>query len=109
MKCRNCNNEALKGRTICQKCKYLREKEIDPVRLSFRRLRNHAKERGKEFDLSFDEFKKFCYETEYISRKGISKNNFHRTANYGENYFSHLPMVSLKFGNLLLPLSSLAF
>lgn len=76
--CIDCNiKPALKGRRICQSCKHKRYVDKDPVRASFYRLRSHAKERGKYFDLTIDQFREFCIKTNYIEYKGIKKDSYH--------------------------------
>lgn len=42
------------------------------MRVSWQNLKGHAKERGIYFDLTLDQFKEFCYETDYMSKKGIT-------------------------------------
>ena len=77
-KCKKCNDVfySKKG-CYCNKCKYLIEKENDPIGLSYRRLKSHAKQRGKEFSLTKDEFSQFCIKSEYLVKKGIHKNCYH--------------------------------
>jgi len=78
MICKKCNkNESAKGKSICHQCKYLREKMHDPIGLAYRRLKSHAKQRGKEFLLTKEEFQQFCVKSEYAFKSGISKNNYH--------------------------------
>lgn len=42
----------------------------NPVKSSYLNLRANSKRRGKQFEISFDEFKDVCIETEYIQGKG---------------------------------------
>ena len=39
-------------------------------------LRDNSKRRGKYNDLTFEEFKDFCYEYDYISGKGKTKTSY---------------------------------
>lgn len=40
------------------------------MRNSYNNLKQNAKRRGKEFDLTFEEFKAFCIKHDYISKRG---------------------------------------
>jgi len=42
----------------------------DPVRYSYNNKKNRAKQRGIFWDLTLEQFRQFCYETEYISKTG---------------------------------------
>lgn len=78
MNCKRCNkNKRIKGRTICYKCRYEIQKEKDPIKLSYYRLKYHAKERSKDFTLTLEQFTEFCYKTDYISKKGRGKDCYH--------------------------------
>lgn len=54
----------------CPKCKWKQWTAVNPLRAAFKTLRNHAKERGKEFTLTLAEFKAFAEKTSYMDRKG---------------------------------------
>ncbi len=75
-KTKYCTTKTPKHRTICCKCISRKYRSDNPVRSSFDILRTNAKRRGKEFDLTFDQFKKFAIETEYIAGKGRSSQSF---------------------------------
>ena len=45
-------------------------KEHHPETYFFNILRGNAKRRGKEFNLTLEEFRKFCKETNYLEFKG---------------------------------------
>ncbi len=75
VKCKS--KEAAKGRKICSKCKYEKEKKRDPFGLAYRRLKAHAKFRGKEFDLTKDQFKEFCVKSKYHCGSGREKDSLH--------------------------------
>ena len=76
MKCsiKFCRNERAPRRTICHKCHSRQYKKNHPEAYYFNLLKQNAKRRGKEFLLSFKDFKKFSSDTGYIERKG--KNGF---------------------------------
>lgn len=42
----------------------------------FRNLKSHAKARGIEFGLTFEQFKSFAIETDYIRRRGQKSTSF---------------------------------
>ena len=65
------------GRRICYHCRYIQRKENNLERLCYTRLRNHAKERNKAFDITFEQFKEFCIKSNYLNCKGIRKNSLH--------------------------------
>jgi hypothetical protein len=44
--------------------------ESHPLQRAFHNLRTHAKERGKDFSLTFTEFVVFAERTDYMQRKG---------------------------------------
>lgn len=69
-KTKYCRNDAAKHRTICEKCKSRLLKERHPITYHFNALRNNAKRRGKEFNLTIEEFKEFCKKTGYMELKG---------------------------------------
>lgn len=47
------------------------------MKAAFQNLRANAKRRGKEFSLTFDQFKKFAIETNYLAGKGRTSKSFH--------------------------------
>lgn len=78
-KCKSnkCKNKAIKNRTICHKCTTRRYAEKHPVRYAYKVLKNNAKRRKKEFDLTFEQFEQFVIKTGYMSGKGIYKESLH--------------------------------
>lgn len=48
----------------------------NPIRYAYHNLKSNSKRRGKEFDLTFEQFKEFCYKTNYIQGKGITKDSY---------------------------------
>lgn len=75
MKCINsgCNSKREKGRRLCSKCIKRKYREKYPIKTSYQILRDNAKRRGKEFKLTFEEFKGLCEDSGYIEGKGIYK------------------------------------
>lgn len=72
-----CRNQPIKGRGIfCCTCLSRRSREANPLKWSFWNLRANAKARGKAFELTFEEFKQFCFETNYIASKGRTLTNY---------------------------------
>lgn len=46
------------------------------MRSCFKTLRDNAKRRGKEFALTFEQFSRFCYETNYLAGKGRKSQSY---------------------------------
>lgn len=72
-----CVNAALPKRTICSTCQSRLYKERSPERYFYLRLKANAKRRGKAFSLTFEQFKEFCFKTEYLDKKGRKKFSLH--------------------------------
>lgn len=53
-----------------------RTRAADPIRYSFVTLRNNAKRRGKVFTITLEEFKQFCYATDYLKGKGRTATSY---------------------------------
>lgn len=70
-----CRNEAAPQRTICEKCKSRQLKERNPELYHYNIFRCNARRRGKEFSITFEEYKKFCRETNYLILKGKNAEN----------------------------------
>lgn len=64
-----CTRCPSRGR-FCFTCISRRSRAANPVKWSYWNLKANAKRRGKEFDLTFEQFKQFCLETNYIAGKG---------------------------------------
>ena len=65
-----CRRDAAPGRKKCYRCRSRAYKERNPDMYTFNALRNNAKRRGKDFTLTFDEFRGFCNDTGYMEGKG---------------------------------------
>lgn len=72
----HCRNKAAKGSRYCHKCRSRRWREKNPMMASYVTLRYNAKRRGKVFTITFEYFKEFCYETDYMAGKGRTKGCF---------------------------------
>lgn len=71
MKCQTegCEHDTL-GRKFCGTCRSKASRQRDPIRYSFNNKKHRAKERGIFWDLTLEQFTQFCYETEYMDKKG---------------------------------------
>lgn len=68
-----CNTIGCKNKPsgkFCGTCRARQSRLRDPIRYSYNNLKHRADERGVFFDLTLEQFKKFCYETKYIQKKG---------------------------------------
>ena len=54
----------------CPKCNWKIYVKNNPLGAAFKTIRNHAKERNKEFTLTISQFKAFAEKTDYLKRKG---------------------------------------
>ena len=68
-----CTRQASKKDVFCHRCRKRYQKENNPVVYTFNMLKNNAKRRGKAFDLTIEQFREFCEETNYIALKGRHK------------------------------------
>jgi len=73
----SCTKEAEKGRSLCHACAKRRYVEKHPFKFAYQNLKGNAKRRGKVFDLTFEEFKKFAVETEYWHKRGKKSTSLH--------------------------------
>lgn len=71
-KCRN--KKPMKDK-FCPKHRKRFDRINRPLEYTFNLLKSNAKRRKKPFDLTIDEFKKFCAETNYLERKGKLKSS----------------------------------
>lgn len=51
-------------------------RDNNPMMYCYMTLRDNAKRREINFELTFQQFSLFCYETKYIKRKGIYRKNY---------------------------------
>lgn len=57
----------------CPTCRVRKSRAADPVRYAYNTTKHNAKRRGKPFELTFEQFKAFCYREDYIQGKGKTK------------------------------------
>lgn len=74
-KTKYCKNDP-EGRKFCNTCRSRASRIRNPEKYCYNNLKNNAKRRGKEFDLSYSQFLQFCLATKYIQGKGKSKTSF---------------------------------
>ena len=74
MKCEteDCTNEAIHHRRWCAKCRTRAYRKKYPLKYIYNTIKYNARRRGKQFDLTFDQFKTFCQKTGYDELKGKS-------------------------------------
>ena len=65
-----CRNDAAKGRRYCHKCRKAKWRKKNPMKAAYDNLKSNAKRRGKHFDLTFEEFKEFAVEVDYLNTSG---------------------------------------
>jgi hypothetical protein len=61
----------------CNSCRLALEKARDPQAHAYRKLKSNAKGRNIFFDLTLDEFRAFCYETDILNGRGRSATSWH--------------------------------
>lgn len=67
-----CKNDS-GNKSYCSTCRSKQSREKNFTAYSYNTLKANAKRRGKDFQLTLEEFKKFCVETNYLVGKGRSK------------------------------------
>jgi hypothetical protein len=80
--CSQCGKKITVGKK-CSTCRSKAWREKHPIEYSYKNLRNRARQRktaffpnGIPFEISLAYFKKFCYRTKYIQKKGKSSEGF---------------------------------
>jgi len=73
MKCSTpgCKNKRDKNRSTCASCHTRKVRANNPIKYIYDNLKSNAKRRGKEFSLTFEEFKSFCATTSYDKLRGL--------------------------------------
>lgn len=75
--CIECNiRPRYRRERYCATCSTRRKRTINPVGSAYSNLKQNAKRRGHAFDLTLEQFKAFCVATDYIVRKGTSKESY---------------------------------
>jgi hypothetical protein len=73
---KGCKNKAVKDRTECATHRSRKYRKQNPMKAAFQNLRQNAKRRGHDFNLTFNEFEYFAIKTDYIAGKGIMKESY---------------------------------
>lgn len=71
-----CRKPKAPGRRECHSCRKRNYAKRNPLRYAYNNLKQNAKRRGKEFDLTFDQFRKWAIRTDYIVAKGRSSESY---------------------------------
>ena len=59
----------------CASCEKRIYRKKHPEKYAYDNLRSNSKQRGIPFTISFEYFKQFCHENDYIQKKGITKHS----------------------------------
>lgn len=70
-----CSNKQTPKDRFCGKHRHRYNKENNPVSYKYNLLRSNARRRGKGFDLSLEEFEKFCADSGYLEDTGKTKSS----------------------------------
>ena len=65
-----CGKPAAPGRKLCHACAMRRWRQNNPIKAAYFTLRDNAIRRGKDFSLTFAQFRKFCRGSGYLEGKG---------------------------------------
>jgi hypothetical protein len=71
---KDCKN--LCSTTLCNTHRSQKTRLANPVKYAFYCRRNTAKQRGIFWDLTIDQFREFCHESEYMDKKGKTIGSF---------------------------------
>jgi hypothetical protein len=71
-----CRNKARHQRRLCCTCASRKQRKANPMRAAYRAKRDNAIRKGKPFTITFEDFKKFCYQYPYMAGKGRSGVSF---------------------------------
>jgi hypothetical protein len=73
-----CRRDRGKKKAMCDRHHHARWRAKNPMRAAWLNLRHHAKQRRREFDLSFEDFKAFVEENNYyLDHKGCLRHLYH--------------------------------
>lgn len=84
-----------------QRAKYNREvwRKNNPVHYAYLTLKANAKRRNKPFEITLEDFKKFCYRYKYIGKKGRTAEGYGVDREREEDGYTLDNMRILKNGN----------
>lgn len=71
-RCRNKTD----GRKHCATCRSRKSRKENAMRYAYQANKDNAKRRGKIHTITFEDFKEFCHETDYMAGKGRTKESF---------------------------------
>jgi hypothetical protein len=79
MKCATtgCRNQRYKHRKLCNACITRNFRKAHPIKASYDILKHNAIRRGKDFELTLEEYEVFVVQTDYIKGKGKKAANLH--------------------------------
>ena len=72
-----CMNVKKADQNICNTCAAKLYKSRHPYEYSYQKLRANARRRGKDFSLTFEQFKEFAIKTFYMDKVGRHYNGLH--------------------------------
>lgn len=70
-KTKGCGSRRAPGRSVCYRCRREAEKAANEVKYAYDTLRRNARRRGKQFEISLEDFAEFCAKTQYMAGKGV--------------------------------------
>lgn len=73
-KTKYCRNNTTSN--YCSTCRSRKSRSSDPLRYSYTTLKNNSKRRGKVFQLTIEEFNKFCIKYNYLRGKGKTSESY---------------------------------
>lgn len=77
LKCKTCKRRPrAKHRTQCRHCSNKQHRETDLVRTAYEGIKARAKRKGREFTITLDYFRKFCYKVDYRAGLGRSADSY---------------------------------
>lgn len=93
-----CKRSREGNNATCRSCRYKKEKDNDLVAWSYRTLKANAKRRGKDFTLTLDQFREFCFETELMTNRGRKSLSFtvDRIENNKGYHIDNIQVLTLK-------------
>ena len=83
-----CRNRIDKN-NFCNTCKSRKKRAAHPMRYAYDVLKMNAKRRGKPFGITFEYFKKFAIETNYLRGKGRTKLSY--SVDCIKNHLGYVP------------------
>jgi hypothetical protein len=60
---------------LCHKHYTRKRREVDPVGVRYGQFIGNAKQRGKDCDVTLEQFRQFCHDNDYIVKKGMRGKN----------------------------------